>query len=118
MIPPPRAAERTLQKMTQKLVRCAKFGQELPAIDPDSTEGGRWLRMVALIAGPEMMARVRDNISADAMRRWNDHMIMVINEYRLDPTSDSANAVLAEHMEAFFFGERADIPNYVPPKPG
>lgn len=103
--------------MTQKLVRCAKFGQEMPAIDPSSPEGNRWLKMVQLIAGPEMMARVRDSISADAMKRWNDHMVMVINEYRLDPTSDSANAILAQHMEAFFFGEDTQIPNYVPPKP-
>ena len=42
---------------------------------------------------------------------------MVLNEYRLDPTSDQANAVLKTHMEQFLFGEgtHANIDNYVPP---
>jgi Fe-S cluster biosynthesis and repair protein YggX len=101
--------------MAAKLVRCAKLGQELPGIDPDSPEGSRHLRMVKLIAGPEMARRVQEGVSAQAMARWNDHMLMVMNEYRLDPMSDQANRVLAQHMEAFFFGETAEIPNYKPP---
>jgi len=43
-------------------------------------------------------------------------MLMVVNEYQLDPTSDEANKILKPHMEAFFFGEQTQIPGYVPPK--
>ncbi len=99
-----------------KLVHCAKLGRELPGLDPDSPDGSRSLKMVTLIAGPQMMARVRDQISAQAFEGWKGHMLMVMNEFRLDPQSDEANRVLAQQMEAYFFGDRADIPNYVPPQ--
>jgi Fe-S cluster biosynthesis and repair protein YggX len=42
---------------------------------------------------------------------------MLLNEYRLDPTSDEANELLRQHMEDFFFGQQRAIPNYVPPEP-
>lgn len=102
--------------MSAATIKCAKLGADLPAIDPNSPEGERNLKMVKLIAGSQFAQRVLQNISAKAMGMWNDHMLMVINEYRLDPTSDEANTILAKHMDAFFFGERAEIPNYVPPK--
>ncbi|MCA9244682.1 MAG: Fe(2+)-trafficking protein [Phycisphaerales bacterium] len=102
--------------MAAKMVKCAKLGRDLPGIDPDTPAGDQALKMTLLIAGPAMRKRVADSISAEAMAKWNDHMLMVINEYRLDPTSDESNPILAQHMEAFFFGEQADIPNYVPPE--
>ncbi len=98
-----------------KLVRCAKLGRELPGLDPDTPDGSRALKMVTLIAGPQMMARVRDSVSAEAFEGWKGHMLMVMNEFRLDPQSDEANRVLAQQMEAFFFGQNASIPNFVPP---
>ena len=43
-------------------------------------------------------------------------MVMVINEYRLDPMAPESNKVLKMHMEAFFFGDQKPIDNYVAPK--
>ena len=40
---------------------------------------------------------------------------MVINEFRLDATSDASNAVLREQMEAFLFGPGGNVPGYKPP---
>lgn len=102
--------------MAATIVKCAKLGQELPGIDPATPEGSQALRMALLLGGKEMQQRVRENISAAAWSQWTDHMRMVMNEYRLDPTSDQANKVLGAHMEAFLFGETPEIPNYVPPK--
>jgi len=96
-------------------VRCAKLGRELPGLDESTPEGGRALRLAQLMGGPELRQRVYDHISAEAWQLWTDFMRMVINEYRLDPTSGSSNAVLREHMEAFLFGGGKDIPGYVPP---
>jgi Fe-S cluster biosynthesis and repair protein YggX len=98
------------------MVQCAKLGRELPGIDESTPEGGRALRMAQLIGGPALRQRVLEHISAEAWNLWKDHMLMVINEFRLDPTSDSSNAILKEHLEAFLFGVAAEIPNYVPPK--
>lgn len=101
--------------MAEKMVKCAKLGHELPGIDPSTDDGARALKMVTVIAGPQMAARVRDNVSLQAFEMWKGHMLMVMNEFQLDPQSDQANQVLAQQMEAFFFGEQPEIPNYVPP---
>jgi len=102
--------------MSARLVHCAKLKQELPAIDPDTPEGARALKMALLIGGPELRQRISDSVSAQAWNLWTDYMRLVINEYQLDATSDSANEVLRPHMEAFFFGEQKPIPGYRPPE--
>ncbi len=102
--------------MAERLIQCAKLRAELPAIDETSSDGQRAMRMALLIGGRPLQQRIRDQISAKAWAMWTDHMRMVINEFRLDPTSDQANQVLAQHMEAFFFSEQVEVPNYVPPK--
>ena len=51
----------------------------------------RRLKIALLLGGPELRDRVREHISAEAWGQWRGHMRMVINEYRLDPTSDEAN---------------------------
>ena len=101
--------------MAERTVLCAKLQRELPGLDEATPEGGRALRMAQLLGGPEMRQRVREHISAEAWSLWKGHMLMVINEFRLDPTSDASNAVLKENMEAFLFGTGKEIPNYVPP---
>jgi Fe-S cluster biosynthesis and repair protein YggX len=101
--------------MAQRTVQCAKLGKELPGLDDSTPDGNQALKMALLLGGPELRQRVHDHISVDAWSLWKDRMLMIINEYRLDPTSDASNAVLREHMEAFLFGESKHIPNYVPP---
>src|SRR5262245_7712270 len=102
--------------MAAVTIQCAKLKQELPAIDPATPEGDQALKIALLIGGRDMQNRIRQSVSAKAWEMWRDHMRMIINEYRLDPTSDQANAVIRPHMEAFFFGEQKEIDNYVPPK--
>lgn len=101
--------------MSQTMVRCAKLKQELPAIDDDTIEGEQALKMCRLIGGRAFEQRVRENVSWQAWKMWIDHQVMVVNEFRLDPTSDAANPILLRFMEAFFFAEEQEIPNYVPP---
>lgn len=102
--------------MAASMVNCAKLKQELPGIDPDTPEGNRALKMCLMIGGPDLRKRVAESVSAKAWAMWKDHMVMIFNEYRLDPMSDQANQVLKTHLEAFFFGQEQQIPNYVPPK--
>ena len=103
--------------MAAKTVRCAKLGRELPGIDESTPVGSQALRMCLLFGGAELRRRVHEHVSAQAWDMWADHMRMVINEYRLDPSSNQANEILRRHMEDFFFGQEQAIPNYVPPKP-
>jgi len=101
--------------MAAATVMCAKLGKELPAIDPDSFEGARALRMVTLIGGPALRSKVLASVSAQAWKQWEDHMVMIFNEYRLDPTSDQSNKILGGHLDSFFFGQQKPIDNWVPP---
>lgn len=102
--------------MAARTVKCVKLGQELPGLDEATPAGRQALKMALLLGGREMQQRVRDHISAQGWQMWTEFMLMVINEYRLDPTSDASNAVLKEHMEAFLFGQAKQIDNYVPPE--
>lgn len=101
--------------MAEKLVKCAKLGRELPAIDPATPDGDRALKMALLIGGRELQGRIRDQVSAEAWSKWPDTMRMVINEFRLDATTEEGNKILRKYMEEYFFGQEAAIPNYVPP---
>lgn len=102
--------------MAAPMVMCAKLNKELPGIDPDTSEGQQALKMSLLLGGPDLQRRVREQVSMEAWRMWPDYMLMVVNEYRLDPTSDESNAVLGKAMEAFFFGDAGHVPGYVPPE--
>lgn len=100
--------------MSQRMVMCAKLGQELPAIDETTSEGRSALKMATILGGAAARQRIHDHISINAWRMWKDHMIMVLNEYRLDATSPEANGVLNEQMEAFLFGPGNAVPGYTP----
>ena len=102
--------------MSERKVNCAKLGKELPGLDEATPDGRQALKVALLLGGPELQRRVREHISAEAWGQWRERMRMVINEYRLDPTSDDSNAVLKEHLEDFLFGKGDHVRNYVPPK--
>ena len=85
-----------------RMVKCAKLGQELPAIPykPFNDELGQ---------------RIYDTISMDAWRQWIEVSKMIVNEYRLDLTSPQGQKLLREQAEKFFFGEGAERPpDFVP----
>ena len=82
-----------------KMVKCAKLGQELPAMPykPFNNELGQ---------------RIYDSISLDAWRGWLEFSKMIVNEYRLDLTSQQGQRLLNEQAEKYFFGEGAQLPPY------
>ncbi len=90
--------------MEQRLVKCVKFGKELPGLDEPPWPG-------------DLGQRIYDNVSEQAWGLWLEHLKMVINEYRLNPASPEAQEIIAGQMEQFFFGEGAQLPpGYVPPQ--
>jgi Fe-S cluster biosynthesis and repair protein YggX len=102
--------------MAQRTVQCAKLGRELPGIDETTNEGEAALVFLKSLGSEELVRRVLDTVSIDAWRLWLNHLVMVINEYRLEPDSPQANDLIRQHMEEFFFGAHAaPPPGYVPP---
>ncbi len=90
--------------MVTRMVRCVKFGKELPGLDEPPWPG-------------ELGKRIYEGVSQQAWDLWLEHLKMVINEYRLSPATQEAQQIIAQQMEDFFFGVGAALPpGYVPPQ--
>ena len=87
-----------------RMVKCVKFGREMPGLDKPPWTG-------------ELGQRVFENVSKEAWKLWIEHSKMIMNEYRLNPLDPTSHKVMSDQMEQFFFGEGARLPDgYVPPK--
>ena len=87
-------------------VRCAKLGRDLPGLaqPPFATDLGR---------------RIYAEISQEAWGLWLQQSKMLINEYRLNLSTEEARKFLMAQCEAFLFGPgAAPPPEYEPPKAG
>ena len=90
--------------MALRMVKCVKFGKELPGLDEPPWSG-------------ELGQRIYDSVSQEAWKLWLEHLKMLINEYRLAPSTKEAQDLIAQQMEQFFFGEGAKLPpGFVPPQ--
>jgi len=54
--------------------------------------------------------RIYDNVSQEAWRAWLEHSKMLINEFRLDLTSEQGQRLWMTECEKFFFGEGSAAP--------
>ena len=89
---------------TSHMVKCVKFGREMPGLDEPPFDN-------------ELGQRVYENVSAEAWKMWLEYQKMVLNEYRLNPATREGQEILVKQMEEYFFGEGAALPpGYVPPK--
>lgn len=87
-----------------RTVQCSKLGQESEGLDKPPFKG-------------ELGQRVFDSISKTAWRQWLEHSKMLINEYRLDVTSEQGQRVWMTELEKYFWGEGSAAPGeYVAPK--
>lgn len=91
------------QALESRTVRCAKLGKELPGL-------------VYRPFKDALGERIYQEISVDAWVQWIEHSKMLVNEYRLDLTSEASHKTLKEQCEAFLFGsgEQAPPPDFVP----
>lgn len=85
-----------------RMVYCVKLQQELPGLKRAPYPG-------------ELGQRVYDNVSQEGWNLWLQHMTLVINHYGLSLSDPRATELLREEMEAFFFGEDAQMPEDLTP---
>ncbi|MFZ0580507.1 MAG: oxidative damage protection protein [Candidatus Acidiferrales bacterium] len=100
------AAAASAQPATQtvRMVKCVKFGREMPGLDRVPWKG-------------EIGKRIYDNVSKEAWKLWVEHSKMLMNEFRLNPLDPKSQQIMEEQVETYFFGEGAKLPDsYVPPK--
>jgi Fe-S cluster biosynthesis and repair protein YggX len=81
-----------------KTVQCIKLGHEAEALDRAPFKGALGERIYA-------------NVSKQAWRQWLEHSKMLINEYRLDLTSENGQRIWMTECEKYFFGEGSKLPD-------
>jgi Fe-S cluster biosynthesis and repair protein YggX len=87
-----------------RMVKCVKFGREMPGLERIPWKG-------------DIGKRIYDNVSKEAWKLWVEHSKMIMNEFRLNPLDPNSQKVMEEQMEMFFFGDGSKLPeSYVPPK--
>lgn len=85
------------------MVKCVKLGKEMDGLDEPPFDS-------------PLGQKIYENVSKQAWQMWTDHMKMLLNEYRLQPWKKEHQEFIVQQMEAYFFGEGAEVPKeYVPP---
>lgn len=78
-------------------VNCAKLGREAEALDKPPLKG-------------DIGKKIFENVSKEAWSMWLEHSKMLINEFRLDLTSEQGQQIWFTEMENYFFGEGSAAP--------
>lgn len=85
-----------------RTVNCIKLKREAPGLEKPPLKG-------------DLGQKVFEQVSADAWRMWLEHSKMLINEFRLDLTSEQGQKIWFTEMEKYFFGDgSAAPPDFVP----
>jgi Fe-S cluster biosynthesis and repair protein YggX len=64
----------------------------------------------------ELGQKIYKNVSAEAWNQWQEHMKMLLNEYRLQPWKKDHQDFIVQQMEQYFFGGGGEKPkDFVPP---
>lgn len=85
-----------------RMVNCVKLGREAEGLDDTPFDN-------------ELGKKIYDNVSKEAWMKWQEHLKMLLNEYRLQPWKPEAQEFILEQMNAYFFGEGGAQPEgYVP----
>jgi Fe-S cluster biosynthesis and repair protein YggX len=85
-----------------KMVDCIKLGRQAEGMDRAPFKG-------------ELGDRLFERVSKEAWKQWLEHSKMLINEYRLDLTSESGQRLWMTECEKYFFGEGSSKPaEFVP----
>ena len=79
------------------MVECIKLGHQAEGLPKPPFKG-------------DLGQRIYDRVSAEAWREWLEHSKMLINEYRLDLTSESGQRLWMTECEKFFFGDGSAAP--------
>ncbi|HEX9622639.1 MAG TPA: oxidative damage protection protein [Polyangiaceae bacterium] len=83
-------------------LHCVKLGREAEGLDKPPFKG-------------ELGQRIFENVSKEAWQMWLEHSKMLINEFRLDLTSQRGQQVWMSEVTKYFLGEGSEAPpDFVP----
>lgn len=88
-----------------KMIHCIKLDREAPGMEKPPFKG-------------TLGQRIFESVSAEAWHGWLNHSKMLINEFRLDLTSESGQRIWMTECEKYFFGEGSSLPPEFVPERG
>ena len=80
-----------------RTVQCVKLGREAEGLEKPPFKG-------------PLGEKVFETVSKDGWRLWLEHSKMIINEYRLDLTSEQGQTVWMTERERNLYGEGSELP--------
>ena len=75
-----------------RMVQCIKLGREAEGLERPPFKG-------------DLGQRLYQQVSKEAWRSWLEYSKILVNELRLDLTSERGQTIWMEECERFFFGE-------------
>jgi Fe-S cluster biosynthesis and repair protein YggX len=86
-----------------RMVQCVKLGREAEGLEEPPFDS-------------PLGQKIYENVSKEAWAQWQDHMKILLNEYRLQPWRKEHQDFIAAQMEQYFFGSGAELPQEYNPQ--
>ena len=80
-----------------RMVQCVKLGKQAEGLDEPPFDSPLGLKIF-------------DTVSKEAWAQWQEHMKILLNEYRLQPWKPEAQEFIVEQMNAYFYGQGVELP--------
>ena len=86
-----------------RMVQCVKLGREAEGLEEPPFDS-------------PLGQKIYENVSQEAWVQWQDHMKILLNEYRLQPWRKEHQDFIVAQMEEYFFGTGAAMPKEYNPQ--
>lgn len=86
-----------------RMVQCVKLGREAEGLEEPPFDS-------------PLGQKIYENVSQEAWAQWQDHMKILLNEYRLQPWRKEHQDFIVAQMEQYFFGTGAEMPKEYNPQ--
>ena len=86
-----------------RMVQCVKLGREAEGLEEPPFDSPLGQKIYA-------------SVSKEAWAQWQDHMKILLNEYRLQPWRKEHQDFIVAQMEQYFFGPGAELPQEFNPQ--
>ena len=80
-----------------RMVQCVKLGKQAEGLDEPPFDS-------------PLGQKIFDTVSKEAWAQWQEHMKILLNEYRLQPWKPEAQEFIVEQMNAYFYGQGVPLP--------
>lgn len=80
-----------------RMVQCVKLGRQAEGLDEPPFDS-------------PLGQKIFDTVSKEAWAQWQEHMKILLNEYRLQPWKPEAQEFIVEQMNAYFYGQGVALP--------